>query len=128
MSILLRHPLSQDMLCRRPGRFPVADKSRRSVDGIVFDSVREAKRYGELRLLERAKKIDRVLCQVPFDVMVKGKLLCRFTVDFAYRDLAKSVTIYEEVKSTGTAKDAAYRLRRKAAEQFHGIKITEHIA
>jgi hypothetical protein len=35
--------------------------------------------------------------------------------------------IYEEVKSTGSVKDAAYRLRKKAAELYHGVKITEFL-
>ena len=29
------------------GRFPVADKAKRTVDGIVFDSAKEATRYAE---------------------------------------------------------------------------------
>jgi hypothetical protein len=35
--------------------------------------------------------------------------------------------IIEEVKSTGTMKDAAYRLRKKAAELYHGIEVTVYI-
>ena len=36
------------------------------VDGIKFDSLKEARRYQELRLLERAGKIADLRLQVPF--------------------------------------------------------------
>lgn len=36
------------------------------VDGIMFDSKREAKRYQELRLLEQAWEITNLRLQVPF--------------------------------------------------------------
>lgn len=126
MSVLLRHPLSQDMLCRRPGRFPVAQKADRTVDGILFDSKKEATRYAELKLLQRAGEISNLETQVAMKVFLRGQPYCTFTVDFCYREAAGKL-VYEEVKSSGTAKDDAYRLRRKAAEIYHGVEITEVI-
>jgi hypothetical protein len=109
----------------RRGRFPVADKASRTIDGIVFDSKKEAMRYSELLLLQRAGEIHGLEPQAAFKVFINQKHFCTFTVDFHYMDKRKNAAVYEEVKSSGTAKDAAYRLRRKAAELFHGIKITE---
>ena len=50
------------------------------VDGIVFDSKREAKRWSELRLLQFARKIGLVFCQMPYDLHAAGgkKVLCVF--------------------------------------------------
>lgn len=110
---------------RGRGRFPVAQKADRTVDGIVFDSKKEATRYSGLRLLERAGVISNIETQKPFKVSIEDRHFCTFTVDFAYIEVDSGAVVYEEVKSTGTKKDAAYRLRRKAAELFHGIKITE---
>lgn len=43
------------------------------VDGIKFDSKREASRYQELRLLEQAGEITNLLLQVPFELIPKSK-------------------------------------------------------
>lgn len=39
------------------------------VDGIAFDSKREAERYRELKLLQRAGKIKDLQMQVPFELL-----------------------------------------------------------
>ncbi len=107
------------------GRFPVAPKSERTIDGHVFDSKREAIRYGELKLLERAGVISKLKVQPSWNVEIGGKHFCRYTADFEY--LYHAERVVEDCKSTGTAKDTAYRLRRKAAELAHGITITEYV-
>ena len=38
-------------------------------DGLKFDSQREADRYCELKLLQRAGKIKNLACQVPFSLI-----------------------------------------------------------
>ena len=114
-------------MAAKRGRFPVAPKESRTVDGVVFDSKKEAIRYGELKLLARAGLIRDLTPQVPLKVKIEGKLYCTFTVDFSYRKPTSDDFIYEEVKSTGTQKDAAYRLRKKAAELYHGVSIREHV-
>jgi hypothetical protein len=105
-----------------PSRFPA---KRTTVDGITFDSKREAKRYGELRLLERAGEIVLLNVQPAFPVEINGKPLCTYTADFAYFDVRKQERVIEDVKSSGTRKDTAYRLRKKAAELFYGFTVTE---
>lgn len=111
----------------KPGRFPVADRDARTVEGICFDSAKEAARFAELRLLERAGKITELKHQVVLAVLIGQHPYTRFTVDFTYRELPSYTPVFEEVKSSGSAKDTAYRLRRKAAELFHGIRIVEHV-
>lgn len=103
-----------------PSRFPA---KRTTVDGILFDSKREAKRYGELKLLEMAKLIKHLTVQPDFPVQIQGKHFCTYTADFQYEE--RGVLVVEDVKSTGTAKDTAYRLRKKAAELFYGFTVTE---
>jgi hypothetical protein len=68
------------------------------VDGIVFASKKEATRYGELRLLQRAGKIEGLTCQPKYELIVNGKKVGRYTADFSYfdRDIRKMVA--EEVK------------------------------
>lgn len=106
-------------------RFKVAPKSERTVYGIVFASKRECKRFVELKNLEIAGEIDGLKCQPKFPVFIDGKEFCMYRADFSYLETKTRNFVIEDVKSTGTAKDPAYRLRKKAAELFHGIKITE---
>lgn len=40
-----------------------------TVDGITFDSCKEAERYQQLKLLQRAGKIDCLRLQVPFELV-----------------------------------------------------------
>jgi hypothetical protein len=105
-------------------RYGVVSKERRTIDGQTFDSGREAKRYAELCLLERAGEITDLEIQPVFPVAIAGKPFCRYTADFSYRDRDGRFVV-EDVKSSGTAKDAAYRLRKKAAELAYSITVTE---
>lgn len=106
-------------------RFQVAAKIDRTIDGITFDSKKEATRYATLRLLERAGKIEDLRLQQKFPVEIKGSHFCTYTADFVYWDIALGREVIEDTKSTGTAKDAAYKLRKKAAQLHHNIKIDE---
>ena len=114
---------------KRP-RFAVAPKEQRTVDGVVFASKKEATRYRELQLLELAGLIRKLTLQPRFPVFIDGQAFCVYRADFSYdKHIALSCweKVIEEVKSSGTAKDSAYRLRRKAAELYFGITVTEVI-
>lgn len=52
--------------------------AKTKVDGITFDSKAEAKRYSELKIMQKSKEIDYFLCQVPF--RLSGGIIYR--VDF----------------------------------------------
>lgn len=105
-------------------RFPVVSKERRTADGITFDSQKELRRYNELKLLERAGEISDLEIQPEFRVAIAGQLFCRYTPDFIYKSGGKIIA--EDVKSSGTAKDAAYRLRLKAARlAYPNVTFTE---
>jgi hypothetical protein len=110
---------------RGRGRFAVGDKSRRIEDGITFDSLNEVSRYRELKLLQQAGAISDLTLQPSFEVKITGAHFCTFTADFSYLEYGQRIV--EDVKSTGTAKDTAYRLRKKAAELFHKITVKELI-
>jgi len=104
-------------------RYPVSPKCQRTSQGITFDSKLEMKRYQELCLLKQAGEILWIERQPVFKVMICGKTFTTYTADFRYQTVQGDVVI-EDCKSSGTAKDPAFRLRKKAAELFHGIKIT----
>ncbi len=115
-----------DVPVERRGRFAVVKKDERTVDGIVFDSGKEAKRYADLKNLQRAGLIECLERQPSWLVTINGQPYCRYSADFAYIDKATGKPVIEDTKSkNGTSNDAAYRLRKKAAELAHGITVRE---
>ena len=99
------------------------------VDGITFDSAKEAQRWAELKLLERAGQIFELQRQVPFVLVPKqerdGKVIERpvvYRADFVYTENGKEVV--EDVKSTAT-KTKEYILKRKLMLWEYGIQIRE---
>lgn len=97
-------------------------------DGKIFDSKKEAKRYYELRLLEKAREITDLQTQVKFVLIpsqrgADGKVVereCSYTADFVYQENGK--TVVEDTKGYRTPE---YRLKRKLMLHVHGIRIKE---
>ena len=96
-----------------------------TVDGITFDSKREAKRYGELKIMEKAGLIAELETQPVYRLEANGKLVCKYIADFRYFDNAKQTFVTEDVKSAFTAKLPVYRIKNKLMKAIHGIDIQE---
>lgn len=118
------------------------------VDGITFDSMKEAKRYQELKILEAAGQIKDLRLQVPYELIpamrepdtigkrggkIKGKLIERaviYKADFVYlekldipfSDQEKWEEVVEDVKGMRTKE---YILKRKLMLYRYGIRIRE---
>lgn len=97
-----------------------------TVDGITFDSIKEANRWNELRLMERAGEIKALVRQVKIELIPKTKLYraCYYIPDFTYFDKREGKTIYEDVKG-GNFRTKEYLLKRKLLYWQHGIEIRE---
>ena len=97
-----------------------------TVDGIKFDSIREANRYSELLILQKAGIISDLRRQEEFELIPKcGKERpARYHADFSYIDTATGEKIVEDVKSRAT-KTKDYILRRKLMNWRYGIQIRE---
>lgn len=101
------------------------------IDGITFDSKREAGRYQELQALAARNLIEDLRHQVPFELAPgvrfsdekRAKPALRYVADFAYRLDGRLVV--EDVKSAITAKAAAYRIKRHLMLAVHGIEVQE---
>ena len=108
-------------------------------DGRTFDSKKEAGRYTELKLLQRAGKITDLRLQVPFLLIPSqyenGKCIereCKYIADFTYRENGKFVV--EDVKGRAASYSAriskglktdVYIIKRKLMLEKYGIKIRE---
>lgn len=98
------------------------------VDGMTFDSRKEANRYCELKLLQRAGKITDLRRQVryiliPTQYDEDGKRLeysCTYVADFVYKQDGELVV--EDVKGMKTD---AYIIKRKLMLSVYGIRIKE---
>lgn len=88
------------------------------VDGHKFDSMKEARRYGELKLLERAGKIKDLELQPKFELIptirTKTETLRKvsYIADFKYYDMDTERVIVEDVKSKAT-KTNVYLLKKR---------------
>ena len=92
------------------------------VDGITFASKAEARRYMDLRLLERGREISELKTQVRYDFILNGINIGFYKADFTYVDCASRKTIVEDVKGMATP---VYRLKKKLMRAMHGITIQE---
>lgn len=91
------------------------------VDGITFDSAKEAKRYGELKVLQRAGEITSLELQPRFPIVINGVKVCTYVADFYYVDEIGSLVV-EDCKGFKTRE---YILKRKLMKAVHGIDILE---
>lgn len=108
------------------------------VDGVRFASAKEARRYGELKLLERAGEIEALELQPRFPLLVPattGTMLGaaqalggtwdgkigEYRGDFAYRNRSGR-RIVEDVKGFRTP---LYKWKKKHVEKQYGIVIIE---
>ena len=124
----------QKTACARlnPHLFALKDKKKSKygnrktvVDGIEFDSEKEAKRYGELIIRRKAGEIGMLELQVVYELVVNGELVCKYEADFVYVEMATGEKIVEDVKSPATRKIAKYRLKKKLMKSIYGITISE---
>lgn len=120
-----------------------------TVDGITFDSKKEAKRYQELKLLEKAGKIDDLKRQVKFPLIPvqrepdvegsrggvkKGKVIereCSYVADFTYNELIATDSDFRPyryeyvVEDTKGVRTKDYIIKRKLMLWRYGIRIKE---
>jgi heat shock protein HspQ len=85
-------------------------------DGIWFDSKREAMRYAELKLLEKAGKIQNLRRQVSYHLVIETT----YVADFVY--IENNQLVVEDSKGHRTRE---YLQKRKAMRKQHGIEIRE---
>jgi hypothetical protein len=117
----------------------------RTSDGLVFDSHKEARRWEELLLLQKAGKIVELRRQVAYELipaqyqtyeryskkgdrLKDGKRLLEravyYVADFVYTDAEIGELIVEDTKSEAT-KTKDFVIKRKLMLAIHGIRVRE---
>lgn len=109
-----------------------SEKVTRNVNGdlVKFDSRKEARRFDELRMLQKAGAIRDLELQkryrlIPTQRDKNGKVVersCDYVADFVYIDTTTGNLVVEDTKGFKT-KD--YIIKRKLMLERYGIQITE---
>jgi hypothetical protein len=93
------------------------------VGDLTFDSAKEARRYGELTLLQRAGQISDLRRQIPYPLIVNGVKVAKLVADFDYQEAGELVV--EDVKSPFTRKLPVWRLKSKMFAAQYGFPVRE---
>ena len=93
------------------------------VNGITFDSKKEAKRYMELKAMEKVGSIKNLQLQVPFILIEKSKYgrSIKYVADFVYYNKNGSKVV-EDVKGVKTP---VYKLKKRLMAEKYGIIVLE---
>lgn len=93
-----------------------------TIDGIRFASKKEANRYMELKLMERAKAIQDLKTQVKYPIIPKSKYgpEIRYIADFTYYENGRLV-----VEDTKGFRTDVYKLKKRLMAEVHNIIIRE---
>ena len=99
------------------------------VDGIKFDSKLEAKRYIQLKLLQRAGEIKDLRMQAEFVLQPSYKKndktirAIKYVADFVYYDVREGKTIIEDTKGF---RNDVYKLKKKIFEyKYPDLEVKE---
>ena len=95
---------------------------RTAVDGIVFASKREARRYMDLKNMERANVIERLELQPRYKMVIGGMTVCTFVPDFQYRHRETGELVIEDAKGVQTA---VYKMKKKLLKAIYGLDVVE---
>lgn len=96
--------------------------SKTVVDDIEFDSIKEANRYQELKLLLKAGEIAFLKMQQEYELNPGGTHSLKYVSDFEYLISATGEKIVEDVKGFRTRE---YKKKRRLMKKVHGIVIKE---
>jgi hypothetical protein len=134
VSIPITHPAVIDayarglVVDRTPG--PVAKKKRKwnnvptVVDGVRYDSKKEARHGQLLAAMERDGLIRDLRRQVRYPITVNGVLIGHYVADFAFLDFTGKLVV-QDVKSEATKRIPLYQWKKRLMKAVHGITIQE---
>ena len=97
---------------------------RTEVDGVAFASKAEARRYAELKMLERGGVISCLVLQPRYPLHVGGKLICTYVADFSYYEKGQVTLTVEDKKGVKTP---VFKIKQKLFEVLypeHRLLIT----
>ncbi len=109
---------------KKPSKY--GNKRFHDENGVLWDSLKEYRRWQDLRLLETAGKISELRKKVPFDLLPakmkdhKRKRPARYIADFVY--IEAGIRVVEDAKGY---RNELYKLKKRLMWQLLGIEIFE---
>jgi hypothetical protein len=96
--------------------------------GLVFDSLKECRRWIELCKMQREGKISHLRRQLRIRIPVRNErgevtIVCAYVADYVY--LERGAQVVEDCKSPITKKLPVYVLKRRLLRAALGIEIRE---
>lgn len=91
-----------------------------TIDGMFFASTKEARRWAELQLMQRAGVISDLKRQVRYPLDVNGQPICHYVADATFQRDGR--LIVEDTKGVSTD---VYRLKKKLMKAIHNIDVVE---
>ena len=109
---------------KRKGRYNIASKTRRTWNGVVYDSEWEKLYAQQLSLRQKGGEIAKYERQVPYILSVNGHKICKYILDFQvyYPD---GRIEYIDCKSTPRMVSPEYKLKKKLMFAIYGISLIE---
>lgn len=119
--LILEHRKEQKSAARKPTRHKYGAIAT-TVDNIRFDSKAEARRYQELRLMEKGRLIRNLELQPRFPIEINGVKVCTYVADYRFLDCGTGEMVVEDCKGFKTPE---YKLKKKLMRAVYGIEIVE---
>ena len=99
--------------CDKPKKRNKYNATKKVVDGITFDSAKEARRYTELKWRQMAGEISDLECHPKYELYAG----IRYTPDFRYTE--NGVTVCEDVKGGKATQTRDFVMRWKMAKELY---------
>jgi hypothetical protein len=101
------------------------------VDGMVFQSDTEGRRYVYLRDLQRKGEISKLQCHPTFRFIVQGIPIAKYSPDFVYHDGAGKIVVedakgFKRSKKTGAMLPRVNRefgMKKKLMKACFGLEV-----
>jgi hypothetical protein len=92
------------------------------IDGVRFASKKEARRYQDLKLLERAGEIANLVRQPRYPLTVNGLHVCTYVADAQYDEVKSGRTVTEDVKG-GSVRTKDFIIKAKLFQALYGREV-----
>ena len=97
------------------------------IDGLSFDSKKEARRYGELKLMEKAGEIGLLKFHPRYSLDINGVHICDYEADFSYvpKEWEYRVCDREVVEDVKGYRTDVYKLKKRLMLAIYEINVRE---
>jgi hypothetical protein len=92
------------------------------IDGITFDSKKEAKYYGLYKLLVATRELKKFDVHVRYPLEVNGVLVCVYVADFVLHYPNGKITVVD-IKGDATVGLSVFRIKKQLMKACHGLNI-----